>query len=89
MIAGAPDTHTLSQTLFSTMSSYPMIPVEEAISKVLSACGPLAPVEVDVTKDGLGQILACDVTSKDALPPFPASIMDGYAVVASDGPGAG
>lgn len=28
-----------------------------------------------------------DVTAPEPLPPFPASIMDGYAVVASDGEG--
>ena len=27
------------------------------------------------------------VTAKDPLPPFPASIKDGYAVIASDGAG--
>lgn len=34
-----------------------------------------------------GSILAVDVTAPEPLPPFPASIMDGYAVVASDGAG--
>jgi len=29
----------------------------------------------------LGRYLAQDVTAKDPLPPFPASIKDGYAVV--------
>ncbi len=37
--------------------------------------------------DALGRILSEDVYAKDALPPFPASIKDGYAVVASDGDG--
>uniref|UniRef100_S4RTX6 MoaB/Mog domain-containing protein n=1 Tax=Petromyzon marinus TaxID=7757 RepID=S4RTX6_PETMA len=38
--------------------------------------------------DGLGRVLAQDVVAKDNLPPFPASIKDGYAVrAAADGPG--
>ena len=31
--------------------------------------------------DALGRILAEDVYAQDALPPFPASIKDGYAVL--------
>ena len=31
--------------------------------------------------------LLLQVEAKDPLPPFPASIKDGYAVIASDGPG--
>ena len=35
----------------------------------------------------LGRVLAEDVFAKDPLPPFPSSIKDGYAVLASDGAG--
>lgn len=35
----------------------------------------------------LGRVLAEDVFAKDSLPPFPASIKDGYAALASDGAG--
>ena len=35
----------------------------------------------------LGLRLASAVTAPEAVPSFPASIMDGYAVVAADGPG--
>jgi len=35
----------------------------------------------------LNRILAEDVVARDPLPPFPASIKDGYAVIASDGIG--
>lgn len=34
-----------------------------------------------------GSILAMDVTAPEPLPPFPASVVDGYALVASDGEG--
>jgi gephyrin len=37
--------------------------------------------------EALGRVLAEDVFAKDPLPPFPASIKDGYAVLASDGAG--
>ncbi|XP_078262462.1 gephyrin isoform X17 [Rhinoraja longicauda] len=39
------------------------------------------------TNDGMGRVLAQDVFAKDNLPPFPASVKDGYAVRAADGPG--
>lgn len=35
--------------------------------------------------DCLGHILAEDVHAKDPLPPFPASIKDGYAVIGNHG----
>ncbi|XP_037397877.1 gephyrin a isoform X3 [Pygocentrus nattereri] len=37
--------------------------------------------------DGMGRVLVQDVYAKDNLPPFPASVKDGYAVRAADGPG--
>lgn len=37
--------------------------------------------------DAIGHVLASDVRAKDNLPPFPASIKDGYAVVSADGVG--
>uniref|UniRef100_A0A8C8DGR3 Gephyrin n=1 Tax=Oncorhynchus tshawytscha TaxID=74940 RepID=A0A8C8DGR3_ONCTS len=40
-----------------------------------------------VAGDGMGRVLAQDVYAKDNLPPFPASVKDGYAVRAADGPG--
>ena len=35
----------------------------------------------------LGSVLAEDVKCIEPVPPFPASMVDGYAVIASDGPG--
>lgn len=32
------------------------------------------------SSDGLGRVLAQDIYAKDNLPPFPASVKDGYAV---------
>ncbi|XP_044127564.1 gephyrin isoform X7 [Bufo gargarizans] len=40
-----------------------------------------------ITLYGMGRVLAQEVYAKDNLPPFPASVKDGYAVRAADGPG--
>ena len=37
--------------------------------------------------DALGRVLAESVLAREPLPPFPASIKDGYAVLAADGVG--
>ncbi|XP_065570003.1 gephyrin-like isoform X2 [Artemia franciscana] len=67
-------------------SPYPMIAVEEAQGKVLEHCLSLGDV-VKPLQFALGQVLAEDVYASDPLPPFPASVKDGYAVIASDGIG--
>ncbi|KAJ0913097.1 putative transferase [Helianthus annuus] len=63
-----------------------MIPVEEALTTVLDVSRRLSPVTVAV-EDALGKVLAEDIRAPDPLPPYPASIKDGYAVIAADGPG--
>uniref|UniRef100_A0AAQ4S853 Gephyrin n=1 Tax=Gasterosteus aculeatus aculeatus TaxID=481459 RepID=A0AAQ4S853_GASAC len=45
------------------------------------------PCSASSPTDGMGRVLAQDVYAKDNLPPFPASVKDGYAVRAADGPG--
>jgi gephyrin len=67
-------------------SAYAMLPVEEALAVVLSQAQTLAAVHVPL-HEALGRILAEDVHAGEPLPPFPASVKDGYAVVAADGPG--
>jgi len=67
-------------------SPYPMLPVEEALEIVLDQITPLSSHIVHLT-EAQGLRLATDITAQEALPPFPASVKDGYAVVASDGPG--
>ncbi|XP_009601464.1 molybdopterin biosynthesis protein CNX1 [Nicotiana tabacum] len=69
-----------------TQISNKMIPVEEALDIVLSVAQRLPPVALPI-HEALGKILAEDITAPDPLPPYPASIKDGYAVVAADGPG--
>jgi len=60
-----------------------MIPIEEALERVL---GPLKPVGVETVAldQALGRVLAEDVISKLTHPPAPVSAMDGYAVRAGD-----
>lgn len=67
-------------------SPYPLVKVEQAVSTVLEHSVTLEPVAVSLA-DGLGYYLAEDVYAADPLPPFPASIKDGYAVIAADGTG--
>ncbi|KAL4238950.1 hypothetical protein ACF0H5_003654 [Mactra antiquata] len=67
-------------------SPFPMITVEEALSKVMSEALVLDGDTV-YFKDCLGCFLSQDVFAEEPLPPFPASIKDGYAVLASDGSG--
>lgn len=63
-----------------------MIPVEEALEMVLRVCDRLKPITVALD-EAIGRILAEDIIAPDHLPPYPASIKDGYAVVSSNGPG--
>ncbi|KAA8544413.1 hypothetical protein F0562_022425 [Nyssa sinensis] len=63
-----------------------MISADEALQTVLSVAQRLQPVTVSL-HEALGKVLAEDIRAPDPLPPYPASVKDGYAVVASDGPG--
>ncbi|XP_056022350.1 gephyrin-like isoform X2 [Ostrea edulis] len=67
-------------------STYPMISVDEALNIVLQHSQTLLQEKVEL-KECSGRFLAEDVFAVDPLPPFPASIKDGYAVLASDGAG--
>jgi gephyrin len=69
-----------------TESTYPRIDVEAALDVVLEQATPLPPMTLPI-RAALGHILACTVYATRPLPPFPASVKDGYAVVAADGPG--
>lgn len=64
----------------------PMIPVADATHIVLSVAQRLNPISLALHQ-ALGLVLAEDLTAPDPLPPYPASIKDGYAVIADDGPG--
>lgn len=56
----------------------------EALATILEHT-PLLPDEDVPLAEAAGRVLAADVTAAHDFPPFPASTMDGYAVIASDG----
>src|SRR5438309_3492192 len=58
-----------------------LISLAEARERVLAAVRPLAPEEVPLPET-LGRVLAEDIASPHDLPPFDASAMDGFAVIA-------
>ncbi|XP_065883628.1 gephyrin-like isoform X2 [Dysidea avara] len=67
-------------------SPYPMLPVEEAMRIIMDHTSVLPSIELPL-HDALGHVITDDVHATQPLPPFPASIKDGYAVIASDGTG--
>lgn len=69
-----------------TESPYPMVTVADALATVLNHTQPLPLQRIELTA-AIGQILAEPVYAAEPLPPFPASVKDGYAVIAADGPG--
>lgn len=54
------------------------------LSLSMTACLKLISTTIfcffSLLSDGMGRVLAQDVYAKDNLPPFPASVKDGYAV---------
>ncbi|XP_028677140.1 gephyrin isoform X10 [Erpetoichthys calabaricus] len=68
------------------MSPFPLTSMDKAFITVLEMT-PVLSTEIINYRDGMGRVLAQDVYAKDNLPPFPASVKDGYAVRAADGPG--
>ncbi|ESZ89841.1 gephyrin [Sclerotinia borealis F-4128] len=75
----------LGPTRRSRSSPYPMISVDEALGLIETHTPPPQAVEVDVNGDIVGSFLAEDVTANEAVPAYRASIVDGYAVIATEG----
>lgn len=71
-------------------SQFPMLSVEQAQSKMLELASrlreSLRPEAVYYT-NAIDRVLACTLKSRHIVPPFDASIMDGYAVRIADGVG--
>ena len=65
-----------------------MIPVEEALERILSRITPLGDERVALL-DALGRVLAESVVAEHDIPPWPNSSMDGYALRSADTQGAG
>lgn len=68
-------------------SPFPMISVKEAVKMIRNSVQKEKEVEIINANDAYGRILWENVYSNCDLPPFRASIKDGYAVLASDGKG--
>ncbi len=64
-----------------------MIPLDEAQARIARDIAALAPVEVPLS-EARGLVLAEDITSAEAIPPFANTAMDGFAVRAADTQGA-
>ncbi len=60
-----------------------MIPVDEALDKILSHVPPLGSEKVSLL-DALGRVIAEDIYAKRNIPPMDNSAMDGYAVRSED-----
>lgn len=67
-------------------SPYALVSMSDALSVIKENANCLPKTVVSI-EDSLGHILASDVFAQEPFPPFPASVKDGYAVQASDGPG--
>ena len=60
-----------------------MLTYTEAVAQILARVQALPPTDTPLL-DALGRVLAEDVVSSHAIPPFANSAMDGYAVRAAD-----
>lgn len=65
------------------MNGKGLLPVAEAQQRIIDAVSPLPAEQISLT-DGLGRVLAQDVSARRDQPPMAVSAMDGYAVRASD-----
>lgn len=60
-------------------SAYPMISVEQAVAIILANSDTQATEEIPFM-DSLNRVCAADIVARDPLPPFAASVKDGFAV---------
>lgn len=61
--------------------------VGEALEIILHECGRSTESEIIRIENSLNRVLAEDIHAKDGVPPFRASMKDGYAVRAKAGSG--
>lgn len=67
----------------------PLMPLDEAVQRLLQQAGPALPSEAVSTFEADGRVLAADVVAELTVPPHDNSAMDGYAVRAADAAQAG
>ncbi|KAG0334742.1 hypothetical protein BG004_000283, partial [Podila humilis] len=68
-------------------SPYPLIPMDQALASVMDKITPLSSIERPVNEALIGSVLDEDVVAVEAVPGYRAAILDGYAVIDTDGPG--
>ncbi|KAJ3084135.1 hypothetical protein HDU99_003174 [Rhizoclosmatium hyalinum] len=68
-------------------SLYPLVPYDQALASVIEHTPVLSPTKHNVSEALAGHILAEDVKALDPVPGYRASVVDGYAVISTDGPG--
>ena len=61
-----------------------IISIDEARQRLTDAVTPIERTERVTLASAADRVVAADVTSPMAVPPFSRSVMDGYAVVAAD-----
>ncbi len=69
--------------------SSPLLTLDEALSRLLDAVGPVSAPDTVSTFDARGRVLAADVSSNLDIPSADNTAMDGYAVRCADVPRAG
>lgn len=65
------------------MYTRPVLTVEDALAAILARVRPLNTERLDI-RGALGRVLAEPIVSRRAVPPWPNSAMDGYALRAAD-----
>lgn len=65
------------------MESSSLLPVEEALARILGGAKPLATEDVPLN-EAAGRVLSADIKALRSQPPFDVSAMDGYAARADD-----
>ncbi|KAL4964058.1 bifunctional molybdopterin adenylyltransferase MobB/molybdopterin molybdotransferase MoeA family protein [Aspergillus stella-maris] len=70
-------------------SPYPMLSVEDALKIISEQTPDPEVIELAVSTDLVGYVIAEDVYAAEAVPAYLASIVDGYAVIAPSSPDAG
>ncbi|KAJ5194917.1 uncharacterized protein N7498_008355 [Penicillium cinerascens] len=66
-------------------SPYPMLSVEDALCEVSEHTPAPIVIEAPVNTSVVGSVIAEDIYAAEAVPAYRASIVDGYAIIASEG----
>lgn len=74
----------LGATARARSSPYPMLSVSDAVAKIIENSPQPVKELRDLTPDLVGYVIAEDIRAAEAVPAYPASIVDGYAVIVPD-----